>query len=150
MNPARQAHLDEFYRLLDQLASSEDGPCRRADCTGSDGWPRHGVYFFLEDGETNADGTSKVVRVGTHALRPTDQITLWGRLRQHRGRTGGRNPGGGNHRTDPTQLLGPSHRDGTSCPCRSTRSAPRSKGFAALVAANPSFWLRTADASLAL
>jgi hypothetical protein len=38
------------------------------------------------------------VRVGTHALRPTDQTTLWGRLRQHRGRIAGRNPGGGNHR----------------------------------------------------
>jgi hypothetical protein len=38
------------------------------------------------------------VRVGTHALRPASQSTLWGRLRQHRGRTGGRNPGGGNYR----------------------------------------------------
>jgi hypothetical protein len=98
MNAARQAHLDEFYRLLGELADIEHGPRRLAGCTGRDGWPRHGVYFFFEDGQTRADGGSRVVRVGTHALRPTDRTTLWGRLRQHRGRLGGRNPGGGNHR----------------------------------------------------
>jgi hypothetical protein len=57
--------------------------------TGRDGWPRHGVYFFFEDGQTRADGSGRMVRVGTHALRPTDKTTLWGRLRQYRGRTGG-------------------------------------------------------------
>ena len=98
MTANRQRHLDEFYRLLDQLAASEDGPRRLQGCTGRDGWPRQGVYFFLENGETRADGTSRVVRVGTHALNRTSSTTLWGRLRQHRGRIGGRNPGGGNHR----------------------------------------------------
>ncbi|MGN6172151.1 MAG: hypothetical protein ACTHPS_04265 [Streptosporangiaceae bacterium] len=98
MNAARQAHLDEFYRLLGELADSEQGPRRLAGCTGRDRWPRYGVYFFFEDGQTRADGSGRVVRVGTHALRPTDRTTLWGRLRQHRGRIGGRNPGGGNHR----------------------------------------------------
>lgn len=98
MNAARQAHLEEFYQLLAELAASEHGPRRLASCTVRDGWPRHGVYFFFEDGQTRADGSGRVVRVGTHALRPTDKTTLWGRLRQHRGRTGGRNPGGGNHR----------------------------------------------------
>jgi hypothetical protein len=98
MNDARQAHLDEFYRLLGELADNEHGPRQLAYCTGRDGWPRHGVYFFFEDGETRTDGTGRIVRVGTHALRPTDRTTLWGRLRQHRGRIGGRNPGGGNHR----------------------------------------------------
>ena len=61
------------------------GPRRLADSHGSDGWPRHGVYFFYEPGETRADGTDRVVRVGTHALTATSQATLWGRLRQHRG-----------------------------------------------------------------
>jgi hypothetical protein len=98
MTPARQAYLDEFYRLLGQIAAGEDGPRRLAESTGRDGWPRSGVYFFFEDGETRTDGTSKVVRVGTHALRSTDKTSMWGRLRQHRGRIGGRNPGGGNHR----------------------------------------------------
>jgi hypothetical protein len=61
-------------------------------------WPRHGVYFFNKDGEDRADGSRRVVRVGTHALTTTSQTTLWARLRQHRGRLGGRNPDGGNHR----------------------------------------------------
>jgi hypothetical protein len=99
MNASRQRHLDEFYRLLDQLAAGEDGPRRLKDCTGRDGWTRRGVYFFLEGGETRVDGTSRVVRVGTHALSTTSKTTMWGRLRQYRGRVGGRNPGGGNHRS---------------------------------------------------
>jgi hypothetical protein len=45
-----------------------------------------------------ADGSSRVVRVGTHALTATSQATLWGRLRQHRGHLTGTRPGGGNHR----------------------------------------------------
>jgi hypothetical protein len=36
--------------------------------------------------------------VGTHALTATSQVTLWGRLRQHRGHLAGPHPGGGNHR----------------------------------------------------
>jgi hypothetical protein len=98
MNPARQEHLEEFYRLMSELARTGHGPRRLADCTGRDGWPRQGVYFFLEDGENRAGGGPRVVRVGTHAMRPGDNTTLWGRLRQHRGRIGGRIPGGGNHR----------------------------------------------------
>jgi hypothetical protein len=98
MSNDRQAHTDRFYHLLDALAKHEEGPRRLRDCTGADGWPRHGVYFFYEDGEARADGSPRVVRVGTHALTATSGTTLWGRLRQHRGRVGGRNPGGGNHR----------------------------------------------------
>jgi hypothetical protein len=98
MTVARNAHLDEFYRLLNRIAASEEGPRQLAACTARDGWPRSGVYFFFEDGETRADGTSRVVRVGTHALHLGGKTKLWGRLRQHRGRIGGRNPGGGNHR----------------------------------------------------
>jgi hypothetical protein len=52
MSVARQAHLDEFCRLLNAIAASEGGPRRLAECTGRDGWPRSGVYFFFEDGET--------------------------------------------------------------------------------------------------
>ena len=98
MTATRQGHLDEFYRLLADLARREHGPRQLACCTGHDGWPRRGVYFFFEEGETRLDSTSRVVRVGTHALRPSDQTSLWGRLRQHRGQIRGRNPGGGNHR----------------------------------------------------
>ena len=42
------------------------------DARGTDGWPRHGVYFFYESGEVRADGRDRVVRVGTHALTATN------------------------------------------------------------------------------
>lgn len=61
-------------------------------------WPQRGVYFFFEEGELRDDGVShRVVRVGTHALRNSNS-TLWSRLSQHKGSTGGPMPGGGNHR----------------------------------------------------
>ncbi len=98
MSSGRWADTESFYGLLADLARREGGPRRLRDCTGRDGWPRQGVYFFYEDGELRGDGSDRVVRVGTHALTATSQTTLWARLRQHRGRLGGRNPGGGNHR----------------------------------------------------
>jgi hypothetical protein len=94
----RQAHTARFYALLAELARREGGPRRLRDCVGADEWPRQGVYFFCENGETRADGTGRVVRIGTHALTPASRTTLWARLRQHRGRLAGQNPGGGNHR----------------------------------------------------
>lgn len=87
-----------FYQALDQLADIVGGPRLLRECHGSDGWPQHGVYFFFEPGEARADGSGRVVRVGTHALTATSQATLWGRLRQHRGHLTGRHAGGGNHR----------------------------------------------------
>ncbi len=60
--------------------------------------PERGVYFFFDAREPRADApTPRVVRVGTHALRPSPS-TLWGRLSQHQGQRGGGMPGGGNHR----------------------------------------------------
>ncbi len=38
------------------------------------------------------------MRVGTHAISGTSQRRLWTRLREHKGRTGGTHPGGGDHR----------------------------------------------------
>ncbi len=94
----RRADLDRFYALLSELEAKCGGKRRLAECTGRMGWPQRGVYFFFEDGELRDDGaTPRVVRVGTHALRPSVS-TLWGRLAQHRGSGGGTMPGGGNHR----------------------------------------------------
>jgi hypothetical protein len=98
MGSDRQSDIDEFYRILDQLSATMGGPRRLRDCTGNPGCPPQGIYFFFEDGEKRADGSGRVVRVGTHALTATSTATLWGRLRQHRGQLTGRNPGGGNHR----------------------------------------------------
>lgn len=98
MTHERRASLDQLYDLLAGLGSTVGGPRRLRDCDGRMDWPTRGVYFFFEDGEVREDGeTPRVVRVGTHALRPSSS-TLWGRLSQHRGSVGGSMPGGGNHR----------------------------------------------------
>jgi hypothetical protein len=94
----RAADITHFYLLLSELARRVGGPRLLRDCTGAQDWPRQGVYFFFEDGETRADGSCRVIRVGTHALTPSSRTILWDRLRQHRGHLKGRNFGGGNHR----------------------------------------------------
>ena len=95
---SRRAQLEEFYSLLEEVSDRRGGPRTLGECHGRMGWPRRGVYFFFEPGECREDlATPRVVRVGTHALRPSSS-TLWGRLSQHRGSTAGGLPGGGNHR----------------------------------------------------
>ena len=94
----RQSDAGEFYRILDQLSARLGGPRRLRECTGSSGCPPQGIYFFFEDGENRADGSRRLVRIGTHALTQTSKATLWGGLRQHRGQLAGRDPGGGDHR----------------------------------------------------
>ena len=94
----RRLALDEFYGQLQLLERAVGGKRILSECDGRMNWPRRGVYFFFEDGEFREDGvTPRVVRVGTHALRPS-KSTLWGRLSQHKGSVGGSMPGGGNHR----------------------------------------------------
>jgi hypothetical protein len=94
----RARDLNSFYALLGELERRCRSKRRLAECDGRMRWPTRGVYFFFEDGEVRSDGsTPRVVRVGTHALRPA-RSTLWNRLAQHRGSLGGRRPGGGNHR----------------------------------------------------
>lgn len=94
MTSRRERHGDEFYALLDALAKRVGGPRLLRECTGREGWPSHGIYFFFEEGEHRAGGRPRVVRVGTHALRSTSRTTLWQRLAQHRGTRAG----SGNHR----------------------------------------------------
>ena len=96
--------LDRFYGLLGDLEGKIGGSRRLGDCHGRMGWPKRGVYFFFEPGESRfaKDFFPRVVRVGTHALKANSGSTLWGRLRQHKGTT---NPGGGNHRGSIFRLL---------------------------------------------
>ena len=81
---------------MDELDRHIGGQRRLAETTGKMRWPDRGVYFFFEPGErrTSDKGGSRIVRVGTHALKTGARATLWDRLRRHRGTI---NPPGGNH-----------------------------------------------------
>ncbi|MEV5574715.1 hypothetical protein AB0L06_32160 [Spirillospora sp. NPDC052269] len=99
MREHRRLDTDRFYAVLDELAGRLGGPRLLKDCAPTDGWPQHGVEFFLEDGQARAgESRLRVVRVGSHALRATSQATFWTRLTQHRGPVRGGNAGVGNHR----------------------------------------------------
>lgn len=89
----RRADTDRFYWLLDELAGRVGGPRMLGACAASTGWPRFGVYFVFEVTERRDDSSLRVVRVGTHGLRPQSRQTLWARLAQHKGTRSG----GGNH-----------------------------------------------------
>ena len=90
-------HLKRFYDILGALEHRIGGPRRLMDCSGRMDWPCRGVYFFREMGEDRSDSGSgpRIVRVGTHALRPSSGTRLWTRLSQHKGQA---RSGGGNHR----------------------------------------------------
>ena len=112
----RAADTSRFYDLLGRLATRTGGPRVLRDCSGRMDWPRRGVYFFFEPGETRSgfdsdsdtgtcpgsDGRGRVVRVGTHGLTAGSKSVLWGRLSQHRGDAGS---GRGNHRGSIFRLL---------------------------------------------
>jgi hypothetical protein len=94
----RHGDLRRLYALLAELEQRVGGARLLEACNGRQGWPQRGVYFFFEDGEQRQDSDDpRVVRVGTHGLRPGGKATLWGRLSQHRG-TGRGGVRGGNHR----------------------------------------------------
>lgn len=155
---SRLDHLKTFYALLDDLAGHAGGPRYLADCSGRSGWPKRGIYFFFEPGESRSQsGTgARVVRVGTHALAAGSRSSLWGRLSQHRGRANG---GGGNHRASIFRLIvGTSliRRDGYQYPTwgqGSSTPAPIRLGEARLeaevshvIGSMPFLWLAIEDA----
>lgn len=101
---ARLEDLRTFYELLDRMKASQGGMRTLAECHGRMDWPKRGVYFFFEPGETRSDSGEgpRTTRVGTHALTPRSRTTLWNRLSQHRGVE---STGGGNHRGSIFRLL---------------------------------------------
>ncbi len=113
----RVRHLQRFYDCLENLERRIGGSRSLSVCSSGMDWPQRGIYFFMEPGETRSDSGRglRVVRVGTHALKPGAKSTLWQRLAQHRGTTAG----GGNHRTSifrhivGTALIA---RNGLTCP----------------------------------
>lgn len=117
MSAQRVDDLRKFYSAMDRLQHCL-GARTLANCDGRLGWPRRGVYFFMEDGENRSDSGSgpRIVRVGTHALKPDSGTKLWTRLSQHRGQM---QSGGGNHRGSIFRLIVGTAlmaRDGHLCP----------------------------------
>jgi hypothetical protein len=118
--------LRRFYDLLGELERRLGGKRRLASCSGRDGWPQRGVYFFFEDGETRSDSGIglRVVRVGTHAVTATSKTTLWNRLSQHRGVGKSLH---GNHRGSIFRLL-----VGSAMKRRDLRNHPESWGLGSM------------------
>ena len=99
--PYRDRDVARLYQALRKLESGVGGKLLMSECTGQQGWPKSGVYFFFEPGELRLNATEpRVVRVGTHGVSRGSKATLWNRLRTHRG-TG---DGVGNHRSSIFRL----------------------------------------------
>jgi hypothetical protein len=97
MADGRVSDLLDFYAILAALQTRLGKSRTLANCSGRLSWPRRGVYFFMEEGESRSDSGigPRIVRVGTHALTESSKTRLWTRLSQHRGQI---ESGGGNHR----------------------------------------------------
>lgn len=154
----RKEDIASFYSILDSLEEINHGKRVLAQCTGKDRWPKRGVYFFFEPGEVRENAKPKVTRVGTHALPARSKTTLWKRLRQHRGTTKGRHPGGGDHRGSIFRLhVGTAiiSRDGLECPTWDKRNTakgpikdaeyPIEKMVSKHIGAMPFLWLAIND-----
>ena len=98
----RNRHLQEFYRLLNDLENSLGGKRLFKNCNGKLNWPERGVYFFFEPEEfrINNPYELRVVRVGTHMVSKGSKATFWNRLYTHKGTE----DGGGNHRASVFRL----------------------------------------------
>jgi hypothetical protein len=87
----RKHDVRKFYELMDRLEVKRGGKNTLKDCDGRMGWPKRGIYFFFEEGETRWDTElPRVVRIGTHAIKTRKEnkeggTKLWTRLKQHKG-----------------------------------------------------------------
>ena len=86
-DPRRLIDTMRFYNILKRLEKRVGGAAQvLANCNGRMNWPKRGVFFFYEYGETSGSGDGlRVVYVGTHAISTSSQVKLWTRLSQHRG-----------------------------------------------------------------
>ena len=127
--PGRVADTLRFYALLSRISEHTGGYRHLAACDGRMEWPRRGVYFFFEPGEPRSDPGNglRVVRIGTHALKPATRTSLWNRLSQHRGSA---RSGAGNHRGSIFRLI-----VGAALARRSDTSLPPSWGVGSGVSA---------------
>lgn len=149
--------LVRFYELLDKLEKAIGGARTLSCCSGRDTWPQRGVYFFREPGEnrTHSGNGPRIVRVGTHAVKPGAATSIWTRLSQHKGQAGS---GGGNHRGSIFRLLiGMALIDENGCTCRSwgkgssgtrelrTAEHPLEVAVSRVIRKMPFLWLAVAD-----
>lgn len=102
---SRMRDTDRFYEIMMHLEKRVDGTRCLVNSIGAMDWPKQGVYFFFERGETRKTGELRVVRVGTHAVSQNSKTRLWDRLRTHRGTLSGKYRGGGNHRASVFRKL---------------------------------------------
>lgn len=153
-----RAHdLKRFYGLLADLEQQLGGARILSQCDGRMGWPQRGVYFFREPGEHRSDTGlgPRIVRVGTHALKPGSGTKLWTRLSQHRGQA---RSGGGHHRGSIFRLIVgtamierdglqfPTWDKGSSAP-RETREGegPLEQAVSRVIGTMPFLWLAIND-----
>jgi hypothetical protein len=80
----RGADLVRFYRLMEELQALNGGLQRMAAASPDFAWPRRGVVWFFEKGESRTESGpgARIVRVATHALKPELNSTLWEKLAQ--------------------------------------------------------------------
>lgn len=157
MSNERQHHLDRFYELLAGLEQNLGGTRELTHCSGRMDWPRRGIYFFYEPGEQRSDAEpgSRIVRIGTHALKVGAETKLWTRLSQHKGPA---RSGGGNHRGSIFRLIVgtaliekdghgyPSWGQGSSAP-REVREGeqPLEQAVSAVIGDMPFLWFAIED-----
>lgn len=103
MTNSRKSDLIRFYHLLERLGAKTGGSLSLPNCKNQRNLPARGVYFFMEPGEMRTDTGDgyRIVRVGTHALKPGAKSTLRQRLSAHKGTA----TGSGNHRGSIFRLL---------------------------------------------
>lgn len=157
MAESRLSHLSRLYSILGGLEAKSGGKRVLVGCSGRLTWPRRGVYFFYEGGEERAEtgAGSRIVRVGTHALKAGARTSLWGRLSQHKGQE---STGGGNHRGSIFRLLVGTallQQDGHVCPTWGIgSSAPREvrmkeaeleRAVSRVIGSMPFLWLGIED-----
>jgi len=92
----RFSDVETFYQQMASLTETLGGFRYLRNCNGKMKWPGRGLYFFFDE------GGSRIVRIGTHALKQGSNTTLWNRLSQHKGSV---KSGGGNHRGSIFRLL---------------------------------------------
>ena len=89
----RLEDIKRFYAILQSLERKIGERRILAECSKASGWPKRGVYFFMESSEERSGSGQglRVVRVGSHSTQKGGSRTsLWNRLSQHRsGRVSG-------------------------------------------------------------